>query len=270
MSNYPDPITDVGAIAQKLVDLQRQVDELSRGPRASVISLIADGSITNPKLANSTISVNGNSVALGGSTSISASQLNAGNLPVAQGGSGGTTGAGLVPVIPTSVAVGSGSASVSASGLITVTNASSFTINGAFTSTYKYFRVMMEYTGKSGNSSMRWTTNGTAITSAVYYNSIYVFRSAGTSGVYASGPTSSVYDFAYGVDTNINVFSMDVYNPAIATRTQTQYQQMGPGMEARVGASEYSYSDIVDGFQVFPLNGTGTYTASIRIYGYRN
>jgi hypothetical protein len=50
---------------------------------------------------------------------------------------------GLTQIIPTSVSVGSGSGTVSAGGAVTFSGATSISLNGAFTSTYQNYRLLI-------------------------------------------------------------------------------------------------------------------------------
>lgn len=178
---------------------------------------------------------------------------------------------GLIPLSPTSVTVSSGSATVNSNGTVSFTNAGTMQLNGIFTTAYNYYHVKVQTIGKSSNSSMRFCTAGTANSSAGYNWTMFVIRSGVTSTVYGGGGATSVYDFTYGADTNNNVISMDFFNPMTTTeRTMIQYQQTGPGLESRFGAAEFgTASTTFDGFQIYPLNGAGTYTGKISVYGYR-
>ena len=73
---------------------------------------------------------------------------------------------GLAPIIPTSVAVGSGTGSVGATGLITFSGVSSVSINGCFTSAYTNYRVVARYTNASTLSALycRLRASGTNAT----------------------------------------------------------------------------------------------------------
>lgn len=184
----------------------------------------------------------------------------------------GTNKSGLVPILPTSVSVGSGSASVNSNGTIFFTNAEYMQLNGVFTTAYDFYKLVYTHNGKSSNSSLRWTTGGTPnATSGQYYSAIYVFRSAGTSAVYGNVGGASITDLSYGSDSNSSTLSADISGPANSSfRTQMQWQQNGAGLEGRVGAAEYSNpATIFDGFRIYALNGAGTYTATMNVYGYR-
>jgi hypothetical protein len=70
---------------------------------------------------------------------------------------------GLVPIVPTSVSVGSGSASVNAAGLATFTGATHVTLNGVFSSAYAGYKIMFGTTANSatGTATYRFAQGGT-------------------------------------------------------------------------------------------------------------
>ena len=58
--------------------------------------------------------------------------------------------AGLAKIVPSSVAVGSGTGSANSLGTVTFSGASSVSLNGCFSSTYDNYRLMLniQWTGK--------------------------------------------------------------------------------------------------------------------------
>jgi hypothetical protein len=77
---------------------------------------------------------------------------------------------GLKLLVPTSVAVGSGSASIGTAGQVTFTGASSVSINGVFSSTYDSYRIMFHVTSASANNYpiLRLRASGTDNSSSNY------------------------------------------------------------------------------------------------------
>lgn len=76
---------------------------------------------------------------------------------------------GLVPIIPPTVTVGSGSASVSANGNVSFTGATSIMLNGIFTSAYDHYKIFF-WSAQASASLHTWQFgyNGTPITSGYY------------------------------------------------------------------------------------------------------
>jgi hypothetical protein len=78
--------------------------------------------------------------------------------------------AGLTQIVPTSVAVGSGSGSVDANGAVTFSAASSISINGCFSSTYDNYRIVFynSVPTSSSQSRIRFRRSNADITSSNY------------------------------------------------------------------------------------------------------
>jgi len=83
----------------------------------------------------------------------------------------GPSVSGLVPIIPTSVAVGSGSGSFDATtGTVTFSGASSVSTNGVFTATYANYMIVNTVLCASGGvyGTLRMRAAGTDVTSSTY------------------------------------------------------------------------------------------------------
>jgi len=117
-----------------------------------------------------------------------------GTVPASQGGTGTgvTTGAGLVPVIPSGstpfVTVG-GSASMSSAGVITFAGVTTISVNNAFSSSYTNYRVIFEAYGSAGsgdNSSLsfRFRVSGTdKAVDGYYQGNTYIVSNSGSVNV---------------------------------------------------------------------------------------
>lgn len=227
---------------------------------------LADASVTNVKLANSSVTVNGNAIALGGSGTITASQITSGTLPIAQGGSGVATGTGLVPIVPSSVTVGSGSASVGANGLVTFTSASTILLNGVFSSAYNIYRIyFMAPTNTSNGASanqiyVRFATGGTVNTTANY--SFTSFYSQTGSYANSTGATGQTFmNPSYGED-----LVLEVSGPFTTSRATSATSYSSYSNTAVFGQIGFNASTSFDGIQF--LNNT--YTGNVQVYGLRN
>lgn len=71
-------------------------------------------------------------------------------------GASAITSMGLKNVVPTSVTVGSGSATINANGFVTFTGASSISLNGVFSSTYTNYMVNLVETSASVQDATIW------------------------------------------------------------------------------------------------------------------
>lgn len=81
-----------------------------------------------------------------------------------------TSKVGLVPIIPTSVVLSAGTASVSSTGTISMSSVSNITVNGAFSSSFKNYLVLFNYSYGTGAAwtSFRWRSSGTDNSSTIY------------------------------------------------------------------------------------------------------
>jgi microcystin-dependent protein len=104
--------------------------------------------------------------------------------PVALGGTGGTTGAGLAPVIPTSVTVTAGSASIASDGTITMAASVGLLAINVFSAQYRnYVMVFSAGTNISDQGAIRFGTGGTQnVTSNYSYSTLYNSAGAGSHG----------------------------------------------------------------------------------------
>lgn len=203
-------------------------------------------------------------------TDITSGTLDDARLPTispALGGTGLTTGSGLVPIVPTSATTGS----VGSTGTVTWTSQNSISVNGAFTTAYTRYRIFIDYNTASMTGS----------------DATWLLRSSG------SNITASNY--AYAGRRHINWAASDVWgiggagwllmngNAQSGTYTQSYIDIMYPRQTSRTFISQHSYlygptyygsllmggqynaTTAVDGFTItFSASSTGT----IKIYGY--
>ena len=82
-----------------------------------------------------------------------------------------STQPGMKMVVPTSVAVGSGSGSVDTNGAVTFSGASSVSLNGCFTSAYQNYSIIVndDSASATGYQLFRLRTNGTDNSTSNYY-----------------------------------------------------------------------------------------------------
>jgi hypothetical protein len=180
-----------------------------------------------------------------------------------------TNKAGLVPVIPTSVAVGSGSASVAANGLVTFTGASSILLNGVFSATHKNYVIY--FSAPNGNTNtapanvvyVRFATGGVANTTSSYTYT----------GAYTQGGGASLASTGRGTASGTNVAVLDylqdsaltLYGPFETRGTSATF--INAYAHTNIwGQLGFNASTSFDGIQFF----NNTYTGTARVYGLRN
>jgi hypothetical protein len=175
---------------------------------------------------------------------------------------------GLIPMVPTSVAVGSGTGTANALGQVTFSGASSVSLNGVFTSAYRNYKMVGEFlTSAGGDLYLRLRAAGTDNSTAnSYVQQELVVTNAATS---ASDTTSNQTEIAPNTNTTlINTLSFDFFNPQIAAATGLTGNSI-----SNTNSGYYALSGIIhnqtvsyDGFTI--IIGAGTITGTISVYGY--
>jgi len=169
---------------------------------------------------------------------------------------------GLVKVIPTSVS-GTG-VSLGSDGTITFSSTSSMTVNGAFSSTYDNYRMIISNCVGSTSLSLRFSLNG--LTSGVYnWAAPYGTTSATVVGDGTSGAT---YWVICSVDVgDANSSTIDIYGPFLAKRTGMSGTGNGANVVSLYGGQAVDTNSRT-GFTI--ITNTGTVSGTLRLYGYRN
>jgi hypothetical protein len=185
--------------------------------------------------------------------------------------SAGTSG--LVPLVPTSVAVGSGTGSASATGQVTFALASSVSLNGVFSSTYQNYMVVMNISARSTSNyiRLRWRVAGVDDTSATYDSQAI---RAITTTVTAAGPNDATSCDYITSSTNETTTSVGTMSNVFQNTAEAYWQNQsnvgvpnGPGyIEMSCGGINASTS--FDG--VTFLTTAGTFSGLIMVYGMAN
>ena len=185
---------------------------------------------------------------------------------------------GLKNVVPTSVVVGSGSATTNANGLVTFSSASSVEIRNVFTSTYNTYVVKTSVTGWS-NSPTTTAIQGRLTKAGVnpggYYYQAQYDNNNNANGAWTNGVNNSQFfmgDIGTGYTGNQYNSIFEIFNPqnsAVGTD--------GLGRSVALTVSYYGHgmhsfhqnsADIQDGFYIFPASGN--FTGTIQVFGYTN
>jgi hypothetical protein len=183
--------------------------------------------------------------------------------------------AGLRMVVPTSVAVGSGSGSVDAIGNVTFTTASSISLNGCFSSVYDVYKIVITLTASSGNPTLtlRVRIGSTDKTAADYYFGGFNNSIGGASlGQYRGNAATAFTVGDISSAQAARYFTiMDMANPFNTTATKATYQgHYGNASDffAYGVGGMIADSTSYDGFTL--ISSTGTFTGTIRVYGYKD
>lgn len=173
-------------------------------------------------------------------------------------------------VIPSSVVVGSGSASVAADGTVTFTGCSSVSLNDVFdglgADRYEvHVRVRRSGAGANSNILLRLRASGVIKASGYTRSVIYKYGADGTA-VAATGGGAN--DIVVAPQTGINYYGVSrhiIASPYLADNTTltSESHQSGTVYAVWMETSHVSDSALYDGFTV--LTNTGDFSGSIKV-----
>ncbi len=186
------------------------------------------------------------------------------------------TGPALVQIIPTSVAVGSGSGSVDANGAVTYSGASSISINGCFTSTYDNYKIILDTTASSiaSDVSLKFRLSGSDLTNT-YYGAFIGLTHANTQTNWtinnaAAAKITEMTNFTK----RVGFVVLEVNGPFLTNSKNATWATLGVATAsgtglAGTGAVSYdTTTNSSDGISF--IRSSGTMTGTIRVYGYKN
>ena len=177
---------------------------------------------------------------------------------------------GLTPVIPTSVNLPAGTASISSNGVVTLTNATSFSLNGCFTNSFTDYRVVYKMSGTSGgsNHSFYMRANGTTETGAYY--TWYGMRWMSWNQAYIAGNGSTNW---YLMESNSQTGAwyhaiLDILSPY--TTEATRYNDSG-----FLSGNSYYGSALSNGilktttqYDGFTISMSDAFSGTVQVFGY--
>jgi hypothetical protein len=182
--------------------------------------------------------------------------------------------AGLAKVIPSSVAVGSGTGSADSLGTVTFSGVSSISLNNVFSSTYKHY--LMNFSAESSaNSTLRFRlrsgTTDASTTGDYLWSTIYNHNGSATVSGDISSTTYSSWQILdmYNSSTIQNTGTFYIYNPNVAvltTLTSMRNYYNATNSYTIFSAATHKQATAYDGCTLFPVSGTMTGTVSI--YGH--
>jgi hypothetical protein len=184
-------------------------------------------------------------------------------VPIANGGTGSTLGAGLVPITPSSV-TGGGTNTINADGSVTLTSSTNTVFNGVFTSAYRNYKVIFsanttpnfanqQYLRMASGGSVNLTTNYS-------YVNWYIQAGAGTATSSTLNSNSTLQNVA--VLGFLQDMEMTFFGPQLVRSTQVHFNSVY-NHTVMWGESNFNATTQFDGFQLLnnTLNGV------VRIYG---
>jgi hypothetical protein len=182
--------------------------------------------------------------------------------------------AGLAKIVPSSVAVGSGTGSADSLGSVTFTGVSSVSLNDVFSSAYDHYRIILRLTAAAadiGGINFRFRVSG-ADNSTSNYNKVGWY--VGSDASSGNGNSLSQTQFPMGTfDTTAPTYHLHdilVSLPFNTDYTQFQdisgYKNQGGTHFSEYNSNWFNATTSFTGFSIFPASST--ITGTVRVYGF--
>ena len=179
--------------------------------------------------------------------------------------------AGLAKIVPSSVAVGSGTGSADSLGTVTFSGASTLSLNGIFTAAYNHYKIVSSNTGSTSITalSFKMRANGTDST-GLYYGGANGANSESNYTIFVQLNAVSSMRFGVAKSGETATVEMRISNP-FSSSARTQFANSYTFTDGTNGRAYYSGGSNVestsfDGFTLIP--DTGTITGTISVYGF--
>jgi hypothetical protein len=179
---------------------------------------------------------------------------------------------GLVPITPTSISVGSGTASSAGNGEVTFTGVgTNLSLNGVFSATYTNYLILLSEVTASGtaNFQCRLRSGTTDNTNANYDSASIVLTQAGTLN---SSIQNNATQWAFDQNTyTYQYFALTLFSPFV-----TGFTGMTNSITESTGTTSF-YTTLCNGQNqesysangiTFVVNGGGTSSGKVSVYGY--
>ena len=177
---------------------------------------------------------------------------------------------GLVSIIPTSVVTGAG-VTLGAAGVITMTAASTVSVNGCFTAEFDNYLLVTRVTAKSlFDIQARLRVSGTDQAGTSDYRNQFLYATGSTSPpVAASNAAFAVLGQGALAESHNETTILSPYLTAPTFFSVRSSDNNGTASYTFMGDTRHGLSVSADGLTLY-LSGTGTITGTLRIYGYNN
>ncbi len=183
---------------------------------------------------------------------------------------------GLVQIVPTSIVATGGSGSISANGAVSFTSASAISLNGCFSSTYDNYKIIVDTTASSASSdlSFKFRLSGSDLTNT-YYGAFIGLTHANSAVNWTinNGAAAKITEMT-SYTKRVGFVTLEVNGPFLTNSKNATWNTMGvstAGSTGLAGTGAVSYDTTTnssDGISF--IRSSGTFTGTIRIYGYRN
>jgi len=151
----------------------------------------------------------------------------------------------------------------------TFSASSSVTVDNCFTSTYRNYLIVCNYTTSGGGGvRFRVRASGSSISTATYNFQLFTSGSTTNTGARTAADTSLVLGFGSS-GTFQSSFTATIYNPQIATPTTffSQCSQQDGALNVPVVALSSGNQTGATAFDGFELINAGTMTGNYTVYG---
>ena len=182
--------------------------------------------------------------------------------------------AGLAKIVPSSVAVGSGTGSANTFGTVTFTTVSSVSLNDVFSSTYDNYKIVCNVKGSTNLAvQFRYRVSNADNTSSLYSFGRISVDNSGTSDNTGASVQTSFTNICNTSTEFYGSFDLSVYAPFKTERTTFNGSGSGLRTNYTAGAqyligSLYESSTSFTGFTL--IASTGTITGTVSVLGYNN
>ena len=175
--------------------------------------------------------------------------------------------AGLAKIIPSSVAVGSGTGSASTTGTVTFSGASSVSLNNVFSSAYSDYLIKILL--KSSNTTdigFKNRLSGTDASGANYNEQFFAAEATTTQLSRTTGAT--VGNSMRTVANEQQSCQLLLGSPFLTEPTQFEFYQVlnNANPQIRIRSGFHNLSTSYDGFSL--IAGAGTMTGTVQVYGF--
>jgi hypothetical protein len=146
---------------------------------------------------------------------------------------------------------------------------SSVSVNGCFSATYTYYKLVLELTSMAANVALRWRVGGTDNTASNYETSAGVNVVDAFVGFTSTGQTShNVVGNVAG--STVGGAQLDIFNPFGVAPTNALGLSVHHNANANLSTRSFRHttSTSFDGFTLFP--GSSTISGNLRVYGYKD
>jgi len=182
--------------------------------------------------------------------------------------------AGLAKIVPTSVAVGSGTGSADTTGKVTFSGVSSISLSSVFSSAYSHYVIHLEITSiatADADIYLKLRSN-TTDTSTAYYQTRQRINSTTTTITEILNGSLGFHIGEWDSGTNAPIYNsqIDIINPFESLITSMKHlygsAQQNGNMAATYGAGHQGDSTSFNAFNI--IASAGTMTGTLKVYGY--